>query len=471
MHTLKKRFSCGGLLVIMIALVFLSSSSTTVLALTNAIVIGTKQVLLYQNNTILESHTSLTFTPLQKEGWDFDHIEVGFECRAGGVTGSNVSNIFTIINGYISVCDNTTGFYVVSFIGHASPVEIMNISPIAISINVTAYAFYSCKKDASITDSGSTRTIQFTVPQDASDADKYTIHWSGSCTLQSLTTPDNKNLLTQPKQPVHDYFEWGSVYLSFNPVNLTKQYNLEGIGLWKIKMKIIDASVSSLYVSDGFRVSLHYQNLTKGTRIPLKAGESQRIDMVQKVQDNLGENWHITKCYVLIITDKLLDYFSRYIDVSGALLFESAVPMSIEGKDYTANFWVCYDPSNIMINNNYYVTMPLYVFFIPSAFRYIPHDPLGQGLKFNLNSDTSAPKALTTCYSLDITATKPLQSFTLYSPNASRAEDLAVVSNDQYYTLLTIYGRYRVSVNPIASGFVLGTNIFGTWQLNKTSST
>ena len=471
MHNLKQRFSCGGLVVVIVALVFLSSTSTTILAETTATVIGTKQALLYQNSSILRAHTSLTFPALPKEGWDFDHIEVGFESRAGGVTGANVTNIFRVINGYISACDNTTGFYVVSIIGHASPVEVTNLSLIDLSINITAYAFYSCETTASITDQQSARTLQFTVPQDASETDTYTIYWAGSCNLQSLTTPDKKNIIIQTKQIVHDYFEWSYVYMSFNPVSLAKQYNLEGRGLWKIKMKIFAPSASSLYVSDDFRVSLHYRNSTAVTNLKLQSGSSVSIDLNQQIQANLGENWYTSNCYVVIIMDKLLDYLSSYIDVSGALISEKALPMNIGGVDYSTNIWICYDLSNVRISNSFYTTLPLHVLFIPSALRYVTFESLGQGLKFNLSPDTSAKKPLTSCYSLDITAPKPLQSFTLYSPNASRAESLALVLNDQYYTLQTVYGRYKVSLNPGTAGTVLGSGIFGTWQLNATSST
>ena len=71
-----------------------------------AIVIGTKRRYLWgQSSYLFEHNTSLVFDAPQVTEWTFDHIEVNFGCEVGGVTGLNVSDIFTIDNGYIQVCE------------------------------------------------------------------------------------------------------------------------------------------------------------------------------------------------------------------------------------------------------------------------------------------------------------------------------------------------------------------------------
>ena len=78
-----------------------TSSSTT----EYAFVIGTKRrYLWYQSGYLFENNTSLVFDAPHVTEWTFNHIEVDFGCEVGGVTGSNVSDIFTIDNGYIQAC-------------------------------------------------------------------------------------------------------------------------------------------------------------------------------------------------------------------------------------------------------------------------------------------------------------------------------------------------------------------------------
>jgi len=77
------------------------SSSTT----DYAIAIGTKFRYLWgQSNYTFVHNTSIVFEAPEITDWTFDHIEVDFGCEVGGVTGSNVSEIFTIDNGYIQEC-------------------------------------------------------------------------------------------------------------------------------------------------------------------------------------------------------------------------------------------------------------------------------------------------------------------------------------------------------------------------------
>lgn len=71
----------------------------------NAVVVGTKsRYLSSQSNYLFKSGTSLVIEAPQIAEWIFDHIEVDFGCEVGGVTGSNVSSIFTINNGFIQTC-------------------------------------------------------------------------------------------------------------------------------------------------------------------------------------------------------------------------------------------------------------------------------------------------------------------------------------------------------------------------------
>jgi hypothetical protein len=471
-----------------------SSSSTTVLAAVTptkkAIVIGAKRVLLpnSQKSYVFTSNTSMNFAAPQEAGWIFDHIEVEFNCSRG-VTGSNVSNIFTVNNGSIIECGNTTGFYSVYFNGYPSPLGIRNISPINILTNISAYAFYSCITNATITTTKPTSkcTISFTVPPSASASDTYTIYWNGSCDLTGLKAPSGTDLCSSntPKKPVYNYFVWGFTYMSFNPVGLAKQYSLKtGIGTWTISMSMVDASVSSVYVPSGFKVSIRYQNSTPLSGMTTMTGgaSSPYLNLRSSIKSNLGGNWTISDFYVVTLTLSK-DSSASVIDVKGALLLASAIPMVISKFTWYANVWICYvggNPSSttsgIQIRNKASYQTVLAYFLIPSGLAYINYKSVGQGLKFNLTYKNptadveSSPKRLSSCYSLEITATKPLSSYALYDPVGSRAEAPYLVSKDQYYTLQALYGVYKVSFSPIEAWKVLGTSIYGTWQLNATSS-
>lgn len=469
------------LILIMISLLVDSATSTTVLAQqTSAIVIGTKHVLLCQNSSIFTSNTSMVFESPPKEGWIFDHMEVEFECQFG-VAGSNVSTIFSIDNGYIKEYGNMTGSYTVFFLGNASRVEIKNISPLDIHVRLKAKAFYSRILSAPMKLSGSTQEIQFTVPQDSSQEDEYAIYWKGSCNLKSLTTPKGKDILKQTtKQKVLGYFKWGFVYMSFNPINLTKQYKLKenGIGLWKIKMSVVDPSVPSLYLADGFQVSLHYQNVTLFNTFSLKKGGNVPVDLIR--EEFLLETWNASESVIITAT-----YYKGYINVDGALLYNGSVELDSEGKKLYIDEWICYR-SSMSIKNVGYATIPVSVGFVLSFIKYVDHEDVGQGLNFTLDPSTSAPKPLPSCSSwqlgLDITSTKRLSSPALLVPNGSRAEDLSpLIQHDQYKiglgktyyvdfsTLNIVYGVYKTSFNPVYAWKMLGNGTYGTWQLNATS--
>jgi len=100
--------------VLIVALMFILSFaaampivSSQLISLTGSLtVVGTRSEYPWpyrQNYTFLHN-TSLVFEAPQIVGWTFDYTQVNFGCNVGGVTGSNVSNIFAIDNGYIQVC-------------------------------------------------------------------------------------------------------------------------------------------------------------------------------------------------------------------------------------------------------------------------------------------------------------------------------------------------------------------------------
>lgn len=107
MPNFKDESHCAVLITSLVMFPFLATLSPSQSASTtgDAIVIGTKwRYLTYTDNYIFKSNTNLIFEAPQIAGWIFDHIEVDFGCEVGGVTGSNVSNIFTIDNGRIQEC-------------------------------------------------------------------------------------------------------------------------------------------------------------------------------------------------------------------------------------------------------------------------------------------------------------------------------------------------------------------------------
>lgn len=108
MHKLKGKF---GNLILVIASMLISMFAAIVVPMswqsssTNAIVIGTKTIVLRsESGYLFKSNTNLIFEATQKTGWTFDHIEIDFGCEVGGVTGSNVTKIFTVDGGYIISC-------------------------------------------------------------------------------------------------------------------------------------------------------------------------------------------------------------------------------------------------------------------------------------------------------------------------------------------------------------------------------
>lgn len=93
------------LFVISVKLAFFPIVSSSELSIENVVVYGTKiHYFSYKDNYIFESETSLEIEAPQKLGWNFEYLWINFGCEVGGVTGANVSDIFTIDNGYIDYC-------------------------------------------------------------------------------------------------------------------------------------------------------------------------------------------------------------------------------------------------------------------------------------------------------------------------------------------------------------------------------
>jgi hypothetical protein len=92
-------------LVLTFAMAINVDSSLSTPATSDAVVIGSKQHYLnYQDNYLFESGANLVLEAPEISEWTFDQIEVDFGCEVGGVTGANVSSVFTITNGHIQSC-------------------------------------------------------------------------------------------------------------------------------------------------------------------------------------------------------------------------------------------------------------------------------------------------------------------------------------------------------------------------------
>jgi hypothetical protein len=110
MHVLRTK-STFAVLAISTALVWIFAMainvdpSLSVTATSDAVVIGSKQYYLnYQENYLFESGASLVLEAPEISGWTFDHIEVDFGCEVRGVTGANISSVFTVTNGHVQSC-------------------------------------------------------------------------------------------------------------------------------------------------------------------------------------------------------------------------------------------------------------------------------------------------------------------------------------------------------------------------------
>jgi len=58
----------------------------------------------YTNDYSFQTGTTLEFEAPALNGWQFDYIYVNFGCEVGGVTGDNVTEVYSIEGGYIESC-------------------------------------------------------------------------------------------------------------------------------------------------------------------------------------------------------------------------------------------------------------------------------------------------------------------------------------------------------------------------------
>lgn len=58
-----------------------------------------------ENDYTFQNGTALEFKATTLHGWQFDYIYVNFGCEVGGVTGANVTEIYSVEDGYIESCE------------------------------------------------------------------------------------------------------------------------------------------------------------------------------------------------------------------------------------------------------------------------------------------------------------------------------------------------------------------------------
>ena len=289
--------------------------------------------------------------------------------------------------------------------------------------------------------------MQFSVPIGSSYDDQYTIHWNGSCVLQHLYAPDDSDILQLEKKSIYDYFTWGFVYMSFKPMLLGWQYGLDGEGLWRIQMKVVDSMVPSLCTSDDFRVSIHYYEWVYET-INLAVGESYATNLPSVL------DWYTGA----------VDYFNINANSSQVDLSDALLEYSYHSSSYDWSYWIPYNQT-VVITNVWTEKLSLEIGSRTEIFRHIDHEVNGQGLQFTLDSAAFDSTRAYQYFSLDIVATTPLNSSALYIPNGTRSEDLYRILNDEYYTLEVIYGVCKVNFNPYRAWNMLENDVYGTWRL------
>jgi len=343
------------------------------------------------------------------------------------------------------------------FLGDRGRVEIKNISPADIQIDASGTAFYSCLKSATITTSDSTAEIQFTVPSTVTYQDLYTIHWNGSGVLQHLYGPSGLDILQLQKQPVWDAFSWGFVYMSFKPLELAQQYSFNAQGLWRIQMKIFDSNTPSLYVPDGFRVSIHREEYIS-QQMSLAVGQNVSVDLPSR------SGWHNGQIYYFELNGN-----SSQADVNGALLeYSYHFADTSTGNVYDYSYWLPYNQT-VTVTNIGTQPFPLQLWSGADVFTIIDHETDAQGLEFNLDSAALDSNDYYSYTSLDIASTIPLNSSVLLIPNGTRVEDMhrniVTSTNDAYYTLQPTYSLYKVSLSPYYAYTVLENAVYGTWRL------
>jgi len=310
-----------------------------------------------------------------------------------------------------------------------------------------AYAIYYRLLDPiPITESGSLREVDLTIPSDCSWNDQYTVNWKGSYILQSLLAPNGEDILHERPKYWSSGLEWGFVYVSFNPQSLAYGYAITGAGIWRIRMEAIDPSTPSLYDANEPRVSLHYNQYISYTA-SLRAGESYVVN-----RPLTPLNWYDgagTSFYINVSADD--------IDVSGAIL-QYSYSYTSDSKLYSYSYWSPYDRT---IKLTARTPLNIQMSCVWNFFRCVDFKVERQGLKFSLDVDMM-PNA---CNSLDITSTKPLPSSVLHVHNGSSVESLYQVQNEQYSTPGITYSPYKLSFDPSIVYRMIGNDVYGTWTL------
>jgi len=216
-------------------------------------------------------------------------------------------------------------------------------------------------------------------------------------------------------------------------------------------MKIVDPTVPSLYVPDGFCVSIHRTQY---------AWESKSLSLGQSITLNLPSlfDW-----YTAEIEYMYMDVDSNKIVVDGALL-DSSYQTYYGGTFYGYSYWRPYNQT-IRIVNNSTDTLSIQISMRTDFFRLINHEIAGQFLNFTLDSTAFNSVYAGEYVRLDIAADSLLNSSILYVPDGNDAKALYQILGDYYSTLEVVGGTYRVSINPYYAWQVLYSDIYGTWSL------
>lgn len=307
-------------------------------------------------------------------------------------------------------------------------------------------AYYSCLRSATIT-SGSVREIQFSAPPDTSYEDQYTIHWNGSSVLQHLYGPDNTDILQLQKRDTYDYFEWGFVYVSFNPMLLANQYGIAWQGVWKMQMETVDPTTPPLCKADEFRVSIHRVEFTAASvNLPVEGVYVMNLPSVS--------DWYNEKVSYFYVNAN-----SSQVDVSDSML-----EYSYHGESGDYSYWHPYNKT-VRIKNVWTQPLSLWTWCDYFIFREAEINASEQSLNFTLTPEMFASNLATQYTTLDITATAPMNFTVLCAPSGQKAETLHSIVDDEYYTIGLIYGVYDVSFQPPFAWKVLNNGVYGVWRL------
>jgi len=301
-----------------------------------------------------------------------------------------------------------------------------------------------------ITGSGSLREILFTAPADLEYEDLYAVHWNGSCVLQHLYAPNGSDVLKLEKRGNYGTFKWGFVYLSYKPEAFATQYGFQGMGVWKIQMRVIDPDVPSLYAPNAFMVWIEKTEYNE-TLVELQSGESKAISF-----DLAPRLWQTGDIRVSIEAN------SSQVNVSGAILEDSYHYISDIAYDYSD--WNLYS-NRIVITNIWSKKLYIRISWSNSIFRHLDLEAEGSNLRFAINNSIDLSEWQT---SLNISSiSQPLSSYALCVPNGSRVEDLnSIMYGTSYESPHVVYGSYELSIDTYYASELLGVgDMLGNWHL------